>query len=178
MVLLYNNNCFSVLFLVYHSKLQNRLLTQAKIWNLQGTTEKKKKRLLLATWNVPYSILNTNRLQIPSLIFYSIYCTTLYVPVSKLRNTVVPYRQTVQVLSLQPMHMIPPKRFDIPPPLTGGCSEGLDAFRFFMLNTAVQSHTAQKFSLQQALQLLQQFTVNDIFIVYCRKERRVLIGPW
>ena len=32
-------------------------------------------------------------------------------------------------LSLQPM--IPPQRFDIPPPLTGGCSEGLDAFRFF-----------------------------------------------
>ena len=30
-------------------------------------------------------------------------------------------------LSLQPM--IPPKRFDIFP-LTGGCSEGLDAFRF------------------------------------------------
>ena len=31
-------------------------------------------------------------------------------------------------LYLQPM--IPPKRFDIPPPLTGGggCSEGLDAF--------------------------------------------------
>ena len=26
--------------------------------------------------------------------------------------------------------MIPPKRFDIFP-LTGGCSEGLDAFRFF-----------------------------------------------
>ena len=26
--------------------------------------------------------------------------------------------------------MIPPKRFDIPP-LTRGCSEGLDAFRFF-----------------------------------------------
>ena len=26
--------------------------------------------------------------------------------------------------------MIPPKRFDIPP-LTGGCSEGLDAIRFF-----------------------------------------------
>ena len=29
---------------------------------------------------------------------------------------------------LQPM--IPPKRFDISP-LTGGCSEGLDVFRFF-----------------------------------------------
>ena len=33
-----------------------------------------------------------------------------------------------EVLSLQ--LMIPPKRFDIPPSLTGGCSEGLDAFRF------------------------------------------------
>ena len=27
--------------------------------------------------------------------------------------------------------MIPPKHFDISPLLTGGCSEGLDAFRFF-----------------------------------------------
>ena len=27
--------------------------------------------------------------------------------------------------------MIPPKRFDIFPPLAEGCSEGLDAFRFF-----------------------------------------------
>ena len=33
-----------------------------------------------------------------------------------------------EVWSLQPM--IPPKCFDIFP-LTGGCSEGLDAFRFF-----------------------------------------------
>ena len=32
-------------------------------------------------------------------------------------------------LSLQPM--IPPKCIETPPPLTGGCSEGLDAFRFF-----------------------------------------------
>ena len=35
-----------------------------------------------------------------------------------------------EVLSLQPI-MIPPKRFDIFFPLTGGCSEGLDWFRFF-----------------------------------------------
>ena len=33
-----------------------------------------------------------------------------------------------EVLSLQ--SMIPPKRFDIPPPLNRGCSEGLGAFRF------------------------------------------------
>ena len=31
-----------------------------------------------------------------------------------------------EVLYLQPL--IPPKRFDIFPPLTGGCSEGLGAF--------------------------------------------------
>ena len=31
-----------------------------------------------------------------------------------------------EVLYLQPL--IPPKRFDISPPLTGGCSEGLGAF--------------------------------------------------
>ena len=37
-----------------------------------------------------------------------------------------------EVLSLHPM--IPPKRFNIFPPLTGGCSEGLDAFRFFFTN--------------------------------------------
>ena len=34
-----------------------------------------------------------------------------------------------EVSSLQPM--IPPKRFDIFFPLTEGCSEGLDALRFF-----------------------------------------------
>ena len=33
-----------------------------------------------------------------------------------------------EILSLQ--FMIPPKRCDISPPLTGGCSEGLDAYRF------------------------------------------------
>ena len=37
-----------------------------------------------------------------------------------------------EVLSLQPM--IPPKCFDVAPPLTGGCSEGLDAFRSFFKN--------------------------------------------
>ena len=35
------------------------------------------------------------------------------------------------VLSLQPM--IPPKRFVMFFPLTGGCSEGVDAFRFFFI---------------------------------------------
>ena len=33
-----------------------------------------------------------------------------------------------EVLYLQPL--IPPKRFDIFSPITGGCSEGPDAFRF------------------------------------------------
>ena len=28
--------------------------------------------------------------------------------------------------------MVPPKRFDISPPDCGGCSESLDAFRFFL----------------------------------------------
>ena len=37
------------------------------------------------------------------------------------------------VLSLEPT--IPPKRFDIPPPLTGGCSEGLDARSDFSWKT-------------------------------------------
>ena len=38
---------------------------------------------------------------------------------------------------LQPI-MIPPKHFDIPPPLTRGCSEGLDAaFRFFLQPTTL-----------------------------------------
>ena len=41
-----------------------------------------------------------------------------------------PFQCHEEVLSLQPI--IPPKRFDIFPPLTGGCPEGLiDAFRFF-----------------------------------------------
>ena len=39
-----------------------------------------------------------------------------------------PFKCHEEVLSLQPM--IPPKGFDIFP-LTGGCSESLDAFRFF-----------------------------------------------
>ena len=36
-----------------------------------------------------------------------------------------------EVLYLQPL--IPPKRFDIFFPLTGGCSEGLGAFWFFII---------------------------------------------
>ena len=38
------------------------------------------------------------------------------------------------VFAAYDMMMIPPKRFDISPRLTGGYSEGLDAFRFY-LNT-------------------------------------------
>ena len=37
-------------------------------------------------------------------------------------------------MSLQPM--ILPERFDMFFPLTGGCSEGLDAFRYFFKHTA------------------------------------------
>ena len=37
-----------------------------------------------------------------------------------------PFKCHKEVLYLQPL--IPPKRFDISPPLTGGCSEGLGAF--------------------------------------------------
>ena len=33
--------------------------------------------------------------------------------------------------------MIPPKRFAIFPPLTGGCSEGLDAIKFYAVATPV-----------------------------------------
>ena len=40
-----------------------------------------------------------------------------------------PFKCHEEVLYLQTM--IPPKHFDISP-LTGGCSEGLDAFRFFL----------------------------------------------
>ena len=41
-----------------------------------------------------------------------------------------PFKYHEEVLYLQPM--IPPtKRFDIFSPMTGGCSEGLGAFRFF-----------------------------------------------
>ena len=39
-----------------------------------------------------------------------------------------PFKCHEEVVSMQPM--IPHKRFDTFP-LTGGCSEGLDAFRFF-----------------------------------------------
>ena len=37
-----------------------------------------------------------------------------------------PFKCHEEVLYLQPL--IPPKRFDIFPPITGGCSEGLGAF--------------------------------------------------
>ena len=40
-----------------------------------------------------------------------------------------PFKWHEEALYLQPL--IPPKRFDISPPLTGGCSEGLGAFWFF-----------------------------------------------
>ena len=40
-----------------------------------------------------------------------------------------PFKCPEEVLCLQPL-MIPPTRFDFSP-LTGGCSEGLGAFRFF-----------------------------------------------
>ena len=40
-----------------------------------------------------------------------------------------PFKCHEEVLYFQPM--VPPKRFDIFSPLTGGCSDGLDAFRFF-----------------------------------------------
>ena len=38
-----------------------------------------------------------------------------------------PFKCHEEVLCLQPF-FIPPKRFDISSPLTGGCSEGLGAF--------------------------------------------------
>ena len=43
-----------------------------------------------------------------------------------------PFKCHEEVLYLQPL--IPPKRFDISPHLTGGFSEGLGAFRFFFKN--------------------------------------------
>ena len=45
-----------------------------------------------------------------------------------------PFKFHNEVLYLQPM--IPSKRFDTPP-LTGECSEGLDAFRIFFKYTTV-----------------------------------------
>ena len=54
------------------------------------------------------------------------FSPTLYDPM--LLPSVNPFKCHEEVLSLQPI--IPPKRFDIFP-LTGECSEGLDAFIFF-----------------------------------------------
>ena len=42
-----------------------------------------------------------------------------------------PFRCHEDILSLQPTMILPNKRFDMFFPLTRGCSEGLDAFRFF-----------------------------------------------
>ena len=42
---------------------------------------------------------------------------------------------------------IPPKRFDIFPPLTAGCSEGLDAFIFFFEHPNTNKKNKQKISI-------------------------------
>ena len=39
--------------------------------------------------------------------------------------------------------MIPPERFDIPPPCVG-CSEGLDAFNFFFKHTYIHNNTEDR----------------------------------
>ena len=46
-----------------------------------------------------------------------------------------PFKCHEEVLYFQ--LLIPPKRFDIFSPLTGGCSEGLGAFRFFFKEETV-----------------------------------------
>ena len=51
-----------------------------------------------------------------------------------------PFKCHEEVLSLQPM--IPPKRFDVFP-LTGGCSEGLGAFRFFFKQRVLQYYNSK-----------------------------------
>ena len=45
--------------------------------------------------------------------------------------------------------MIPPKCYDIFPPLTGGCSEGLDAFRFFFKHTILHWYCAMNLTLEE-----------------------------
>ena len=47
-----------------------------------------------------------------------------------------PFKCHEEVLYFFLQPVIRPKRFDIFP-LTGGCSEGLDAFRFFLLNNSI-----------------------------------------
>ena len=46
------------------------------------------------------------------------------------RGTIV-FTTALNVMKRFCLCMIPPKRFDIFATLTGGCSEGVDAFRFF-----------------------------------------------
>ena len=53
-----------------------------------------------------------------------------------------PFECHEEVLYLQPM--IPPERFDIFP-LTGGCSDGLDAFRFFLKKSNVVASSERCF---------------------------------
>ena len=54
------------------------------------------------------------------------------------RRETNPIKCHEEVLSLQPK--IPRKRFDIFFPLTGGCSQGLDAFIFFFKLCYIQVH--------------------------------------
>ena len=58
-----------------------------------------------------------------------------------------PFKCQEEVLFLQPL--IPPKRFDFFPP-TGGCSEGLDAFRFFFKHLPGNSNTTNVLKLRAA----------------------------
>ena len=79
-----------------------------------------------------------------------------------------PFKCHEEVMYLQPI--IPPKRFDIFP-LTGGCSKGLDAFRFFfksklchkqhcscrLLSLSLSLHDARKKQTNSGHQCLYRF---------------------
>ena len=75
-----------------------------------------------------------------------------------------PFKCHEEVLYLQPMIPPPPKRFHMFSHLTEGCSEGLDAFRFFLKSKEVdgrnparghkvENHTIRKENTQRTLHI-------------------------
>ena len=83
--------------------------------------------------------------------------------------------------------LIPPKRFDISSPITGGCSEGLGVVWFFFKQTVVPLQVTMdqnNFISFMIILLLLHYTFSmptshhQYNSGWCRKERRILIGPW
>ena len=83
-------------------------------------------------------ITKTNLIMYCNVFFFFVWCPCMAINVVSVQHNggflpgivLLPQCYYHRGTCLNPM--IPPKRFNIFPPLTEGCSEGLDAFRFFL----------------------------------------------